>query len=266
MTPEQLHQKYDKDLFHFVLGKTKDKGTAEDVCQETWARTWARNAGAASDEPFDGSKGWLFKVAVRIVSDHFRFYKRRPTEPLDDLIARECRAFEDDAEHAADAADARSTEADEPDEDEDEDEPEASNYAIIVKEVGEDKAEAKAKKKAIKARDRVEAAREKADAESNPERRYLEDERSNNLATLMQKLDPIYRAVLDATLRGMTLAEIAEETEEPLSTVKARYYRGLAKLKVLAHNAGVRLAALNGHVRCGSIECRPEKWVFYAGK
>jgi RNA polymerase sigma factor (sigma-70 family) len=265
VTPEQLHKEFEKDLFHFVLGKTKDKALAEDVCQETWVRAWD---GEDEDEgKFDGSKSWLFTVAAHLAADHFRLYKRRPTVGLEDLIERECRAFEDKSDADTEAANTQSNDLDdsEGNEDEDEDEDESAKGATCV--VNEKEADdAKAKKKAIKARARVEAAREKSDAESNPERRYLEGERKKTLTGLLSRIDPVHRAVIEATFDGRTLSEIANETNTPISTVKARYHRGKAKLTVLARNGGVRLIALDGPVRCGSIECRRERHVFYAGR
>jgi RNA polymerase sigma-70 factor (ECF subfamily) len=57
-------------------------------------------------------------------------------------------------------------------------------------------------------------------------------ENAEEVATVLQTLEPSYREVL--TLRfheEMSLEEIASLTQAPLSTVKSRLYRGLAALK-----------------------------------
>ncbi len=57
-------------------------------------------------------------------------------------------------------------------------------------------------------------------------------ENAQEVATVLQTLEPSYREVL--TLRfheEMSLEEIASVTRAPLSTVKSRLYRGLAALK-----------------------------------
>lgn len=69
---------------------------------------------------------------------------------------------------------------------------------------------------------------------------------------ILRQVDPPFRVVLKLRLQGFTLDEIAEKTNMPLSAVKARFYRGKARLLEMRETP----------IRCGSIECRPEKWVF----
>src|ERR1700721_1062964 len=66
----------------------------------------------------------------------------------------------------------------------------------------------------------------------SPLQQFQFREDAAELATVLDTLEPNYREVL--TLRfheEMSLEEIAGVTREPLSTVKARLYRGLAALK-----------------------------------
>jgi hypothetical protein len=72
----------------------------------------------------------------------------------------------------------------------------------------------------------------------------------------------------------MEIREIANELQMSEAAVRQQISRGLRKL-VRAGEAEnfatlVRLTQLKNagqpNIRCGSIECRPEKWVFYAGR
>jgi RNA polymerase sigma-70 factor (ECF subfamily) len=68
--------------------------------------------------------------------------------------------------------------------------------------------------------------------EPSPLEQFQFRENAEEIATVMQTLEPSYREVL--TLRfheELSLEEIASVTRAPLSTVKSRLYRGLAALK-----------------------------------
>jgi RNA polymerase sigma-70 factor (ECF subfamily) len=68
--------------------------------------------------------------------------------------------------------------------------------------------------------------------EPSPLEEFQFRENAQEIATVMQTLEPSYREVL--TLRfheELSLEEIASLTRAPLSTVKSRLYRGLAALK-----------------------------------
>jgi RNA polymerase sigma factor (sigma-70 family) len=99
----------------------------------------------------------------------------------------------------------------------------------------------------------------------SPEAWLLALERDETVDVILRQIDAPSRAVLKYRLQGLSLSEIAEKTNTPLSAVKARFYRSKSKLSETAVPT-VRPGDKANNLRCGSIECRPEKWVFYAGK
>jgi len=67
----------------------------------------------------------------------------------------------------------------------------------------------------------------------------------------------------------MEISEIASKLEMSEAAVRKQIYRGLRKLAragekenfaALVHQAQLKKAG--PYIRCGSIECRPEKWTF----
>lgn len=90
-------------------------------------------------------------------------------------------------------------------------------------------------------------------------------ERDESVDVILRQIDAPSRAVLEYRLQGLSLSEIAKKTNTPLSAVKARFYRGKSKLSETTVPT-VKPGAKANNLRCGSIECRPEKWVFYAGQ
>ncbi|MGA1981874.1 MAG: RNA polymerase sigma factor [Acidobacteriaceae bacterium] len=63
-----------------------------------------------------------------------------------------------------------------------------------------------------------------------PEMLCIQAEDRKYVDSLLAQLPVRYRAVLRYSLDGLTAKEIAERTREPLSTVKAKLYRGQVKL------------------------------------
>jgi len=99
----------------------------------------------------------------------------------------------------------------------------------------------------------------------SPEAWLLALEQDEAVDVILRQIGEPSRAVLEYRLQGLSLSEIAEKTNTPLSAVKARFYRGKSKLSESAVPTAKPGAGTN-NLCCGSIECRPEKWVFYAGK
>ena len=90
------------------------------------------------------------------------------------------------------------------------------------------------------------------DSRPSPQEWLLASEQDEFVDGVLRQIDAPSRAVLEYRLQGLSLTEIAEKTNTPLSAVKSRLYRGRARLLEMTETP----------IRCGSIECRPEKWVF----
>ncbi len=74
-----LIQRYQTELFHFLIRFTGRRATAEDVFQDTFLQVHQ------SIETFDTSrrfKPWLFTIAANKARDHLRKRARRPAAPL----------------------------------------------------------------------------------------------------------------------------------------------------------------------------------------
>lgn len=78
----ELHRRYAAVVFSFVLGRTADRGAAEEVSADVWLGCW-RSARA-----FRGDSQvltWLLGIAKRQIWTHAR-RRRIPTAPLDEEI------------------------------------------------------------------------------------------------------------------------------------------------------------------------------------
>jgi RNA polymerase sigma-70 factor (ECF subfamily) len=75
----QLMERYQRELFHFLVRFLGDRAAAEDVFQETFLQVHQ------SAEQFDTSRRfrpWLFTIAANKARDLIRSQARRPTNPL----------------------------------------------------------------------------------------------------------------------------------------------------------------------------------------
>ena len=80
----QLMQRYQRELYHFLVRFLGDRAAAEDVFQETFLQVHQ------SAEQFDLSRRfrpWLFTVADNKARDLIRSQARRPTNPLQASIS-----------------------------------------------------------------------------------------------------------------------------------------------------------------------------------
>lgn len=68
-----LYNRYQADLYRFVLYLTGDADMAEELFQETWFRA----AKSAGKKPIDNFKRWLFRIAVNFHRDELRKQKVR---------------------------------------------------------------------------------------------------------------------------------------------------------------------------------------------
>lgn len=79
-----------RDLYQFILRRTRDAATAEDLVQETFERLLAyERARTIADRAALG-----YRIALNLVRDHFRRARRRPVEALHDEIPCEAPAPE----------------------------------------------------------------------------------------------------------------------------------------------------------------------------
>ena len=80
----QIHDKYYAPIFRYALYRTGDRETAEDIASEVFTRLLQGLRSGTG--PKTTLAGWLFGVAARVVSDHFRQAYRRPTVELTDVL------------------------------------------------------------------------------------------------------------------------------------------------------------------------------------
>src|SRR3989440_2466032 len=80
----QLVQRYQRELFHFLVRFLGDRAAAEDVFQETFLQVHQ------SADQFDTSRRfrpWLFTIAANKARDLIRSQARRPANPLQASIS-----------------------------------------------------------------------------------------------------------------------------------------------------------------------------------
>lgn len=84
---EAVVRAYANDVFRFLYWLCRDRGLAEDLAQETFARAWAAWEDQRDEK---AAKAWLFTIARR---EHARIHERKPLDidpevELDQLVER----------------------------------------------------------------------------------------------------------------------------------------------------------------------------------
>lgn len=79
----ELIQRYEKELFHFLVRFAGNRAFAEDLFQETFLQV---HQSAKTFDPSKRFKPWLFTIAANKARDHLRREKRRQTVPLSAAI------------------------------------------------------------------------------------------------------------------------------------------------------------------------------------
>src|SRR5437762_4905594 len=74
----QLVERYQRELFHFLVRFLGDRAAAEDVFQETFLQV---HQSAAQFDPSRRFRPWLFTIAANKARDLMRSQARRPTNP-----------------------------------------------------------------------------------------------------------------------------------------------------------------------------------------
>ena len=80
----QLVERYQRELFHFLVRFLGDRAAAEDVFQETFLQVHQSAATFDSSRRF---RPWLFTIAANKARDLMRSQARRPTNPLQATIS-----------------------------------------------------------------------------------------------------------------------------------------------------------------------------------
>jgi RNA polymerase sigma-70 factor, ECF subfamily len=79
----QLIERYQRELFHFLVRFLGDHAAAEDVFQEAFLQV---HQSAAQFDPERRFRPWLFTIAANKARDYLRSQARRPTSPLEAAI------------------------------------------------------------------------------------------------------------------------------------------------------------------------------------
>src|SRR5438270_12533597 len=80
----QLVDRYQRELFHFLVRFLGDRAAAEDVFQETFLQV---HQSAEQFDPQRRFRPWLFTIAANKARDLMRSQARRPTNPLSATIS-----------------------------------------------------------------------------------------------------------------------------------------------------------------------------------
>src|SRR5688572_13878889 len=80
----QLVERYQRELFHFLVRFLGDRAAAEDVFQETFLQV---HQSASQFDPSRRFRPWLFTIAANKARDLMRSQARRPTNPLQASIS-----------------------------------------------------------------------------------------------------------------------------------------------------------------------------------
>jgi RNA polymerase sigma-70 factor, ECF subfamily len=81
----KLVERYQRELFHFLVRFLGDRASAEDVFQEAFLQV---HQSAAQFDPQRRFRPWLFTIAANKARDLIRSQARRPTSPLQAAINR----------------------------------------------------------------------------------------------------------------------------------------------------------------------------------
>ena len=80
----ELVERYERELFHFLVRFLGDRAAAEDVFQETFLQV---HQSADQFDPARRFRPWLFTIAANKARDLMRSQARRPTNPLQASIS-----------------------------------------------------------------------------------------------------------------------------------------------------------------------------------
>ena len=82
----RLYDLYAERIYHYILARTADPGTAEDLTGEVFLRVvkHVHSFKLDASRPASSVSAWLYRIAANLVADHHRTRRRRPQVDLDD--------------------------------------------------------------------------------------------------------------------------------------------------------------------------------------
>ena len=82
----RLYDLYADRIYHYVLARTGDPSTAEDLTGEVFLRVvkHVHRFKLDTSRPASSVSAWLYRIAANLVADHHRSRRRRPEVDLDD--------------------------------------------------------------------------------------------------------------------------------------------------------------------------------------
>jgi RNA polymerase sigma-70 factor (ECF subfamily) len=80
----RIHDAYYGPIYRYIVFRVGDRETAEDLTSDVFERFL--QALRARTAPQDTLRGWLFRVAANVVSDHHRRRYRAPQVELDEHV------------------------------------------------------------------------------------------------------------------------------------------------------------------------------------
>lgn len=83
----EIHQAYYRSIYRYIAFRVSDPPLAEDLTSEVFTRLLS--ALRDKSAPQNTLRGWLYGVASRVVSDHFRQTGRAPQVELTEMVAAE---------------------------------------------------------------------------------------------------------------------------------------------------------------------------------
>jgi RNA polymerase sigma-70 factor, ECF subfamily len=84
----RLYDLYADRIYHYILARTGDPGTAEDLTGEVFLRVvkHVHKFRLDNSRPASSVSAWLYRIAGNLVADHHRSRQRRPQVDLDDDV------------------------------------------------------------------------------------------------------------------------------------------------------------------------------------
>ncbi len=94
----EIHQTYYRPIYRYIAFRVSDQSLAEDLASEVFTRLLS--ALRDKSAPQNTLRGWLYGVASRVVSDHYRQAGRIPQVALSEMIPAEERTPEEEVDRA----------------------------------------------------------------------------------------------------------------------------------------------------------------------
>jgi RNA polymerase sigma-70 factor, ECF subfamily len=82
----RLYDLYADRIYHYILARTGDPSTAEDLTGEVFLRVvkYVHKFRLDTTRPASSVSAWLYRIAANLVADHHRARQRRPEVEIDE--------------------------------------------------------------------------------------------------------------------------------------------------------------------------------------